>query len=69
MNRIFVNKRAENRVKNRWVIPVFDDSIAASRVMARHATKTAAFPKEAQGAAIIMVRACAASSQRSWSLR
>lgn len=44
-DRILASKRAANRAKDRLVIPVLEDSLAASQVAARRGTKKAAIPR------------------------
>jgi len=46
MDRILASKRAANRAKDRLVIPVLEDSLAASQVAARRGTRKASPPKK-----------------------
>lgn len=45
VDRILASKRAANRAKDRLVIPVLADCLAASQVAARRRTKKAAIPR------------------------
>ncbi len=44
VERILVSKRAANRAKDRLVIPVLEDSLAASQIAARRGTKKVSSP-------------------------
>jgi len=46
VDRILASKRAANRAKDRLVIPVLEDSLAASQVAARRGTRKASPPKK-----------------------
>ena len=46
VDRILASKRAANRAKDRLVIPVLEDSLAASQVAARRGTRKASPPKQ-----------------------
>jgi len=46
VDRILASKRAANRAKDRLVIPVLEDSLAASQVGARRGTRKASPPKK-----------------------
>jgi hypothetical protein len=46
LDRILASKRAANRAKDRLVIPVLEDSLAASQLAARRGTRKASSPKK-----------------------
>jgi len=46
MDRILAGKRAAHRAKDRLVIPVLEDSLAASQVAARRRTRKPSSPKK-----------------------
>jgi hypothetical protein len=46
MDRILASKRAANRAKDRLVIPVLEDSLAAGQVAARRGRRKASLPKK-----------------------
>jgi hypothetical protein len=45
VDRILASKRGANRAKDRLVIQVLEDSLAASQLAARHGTRKASSPK------------------------
>ena len=46
VERILASKRAANRAKDRMVIPVLEDSLAASKVAARRGTRKSTSPRK-----------------------
>jgi hypothetical protein len=46
VDRILASKRAANRAKDRLVIPVLEDSVAANQLAARRGTKKASSPRK-----------------------
>ena len=46
VDRILASKRAANRAKDRLVIPVLEDSLAASQVAGRRGTRKASSPRK-----------------------